>query len=154
MIDRSKGPAVTYYDGFVFERDGVYLCSKPDAFDYDDYSIGRTYSYMTGQWGHSEFPIFSASICKFIPKSNNPAYIIYALGQMSGSVRSYWPRGSNTTYEYLPGAYEQRGLLHLKKIRVVGEDLYVVGIQSQVFRRHNDKWEVFNQGMPQGRFQE
>ena len=149
MLDRSKGSAVSYYDGFVFFKNGVMLCAKPDALDYDDYCFGRTYDWENGSWGHSNLPFQCISACKFEPKSRKPSYIIYTLGQMSGSVQSYWPRGSNTTYEYLPGAKEQGGLLHLKQIRVIGEDLYVVGIQSQVFRRRKDKWEVFNQGLPQ-----
>lgn len=149
MIDRSKGPAVTYYDGYISASNDIGLCSKPDALDYDDYSIGRWYTCTNGAWGHLDFPFSPSSLCEVHPKSGQPAYIIYALGQMSGQVMSYWPRGSNTTYEFLPGAKEQGGLLHLKQIRAIGEDLYVVGIQSQVFRRRNDRWEVFSQGLPQ-----
>ncbi len=149
MIDRSKGPAVSYYDGYISARNDIGICSKPDALDYDDYALGRWYTCTNGKWGHLDFPFSPSSLCEFHPTSGQPAYIIYALGQMSGQVMSYWPRGSNTTYEWLPGAQAQGGLLHLKQIRVIGEDVYVVGIQSQVFRRHGKGWEVFNQGLPQ-----
>lgn len=149
MIDRKKGPAASYYDGFIVVKNGITVCAKPDALDYDDYSGGRIYSHAGVDWGHHDIPFLANSICASYPKSKNPAYIIYALGQMSGQVESYWAKGAKTTYEPLPGAKEKGGLLHLKQIRAIGEELYVVGIQSQIFCRRNDKWEVFNQGLPQ-----
>jgi len=138
---------MTYYDGCIFSKNIVVACSKLDSLDYDDYSHSNFVTYNKGNWGHEGIPFLVNSVCKFQPASRNPEYILYSLGLLSGAVQSYWPKGTNTTIEFLPGAKEQGGLLHLHQIRPIGDDLYVVGIQGQVYRRHQDKWVVFNQGL-------
>ena len=154
---KMKDPAVSYYDGCIVQRNVATLCGKFDFTEGDDYSLGCTYSYVADRkeysgWGHADLPFMARSICTYRPKTPAPAARAYcALGEMSGYVQMYWAKGVKVEMEMLPGADadgpDRIGLLHLHQIIQIEDDLYVAGIAGQVFRRHQGKWEVFNQGI-------
>jgi hypothetical protein len=150
--DKKKGPAVSYYDGAVLERNLLLIAGKLDYFDDDDYSHGRVFSHSQVRWGARDLPWSISSVCAYRPKGNAPAArASCSVGEMSGQVEIYWSKGVKIEHEMLPGADkhgpDRIGLLHLHQIIQIEDDLYVVGIDSQVFRRHQGKWEVFNQGI-------
>ena len=143
----ARSPAVSYYDAFILMKNGVVFFSKLDALEHDDYSHSRVFDWHNGRWGHRDIPFMVNSGIAVIPASKNPPYLVFSLGLMSGAVEVYWPKGAKIEYEFLPGASKERGLLHLQQIREIGDSLYVVGPDNQIFRRLNGKWEVYNQGV-------
>lgn len=158
----------TYSGGFVAGRNAVLFISKPDVMAHDDFSYGRLYTWVNGEWGHGHFPFTIASSLLSRNKAGAPPYFIYSLGLTSGAVEVSWPKGVKKEYEFLPGASENRGIPHLQQIKEIGGRLYVVGPKSQIFRRKAeisgrmssfkgaegkdfqgrlDQWELFNQGV-------
>ena len=154
---KKKGPAVSYYDGTFFERNKMALVGKLDFLDDDDYSHGRAFTWAKEQsrydgWGHGDLPWTASAVCIYRPNDATPASrATCCLGEMSGQVEVRWKGGIKTDLEMLPGADkhgpERIGLLHLHQIIQIEDDLYVAGSDSQVFRRHEGKWGVFNQGL-------
>jgi len=148
MTDKIKSPAVSFYDGCIIDKDIISMCGKLDFLDYDDYSHSRNYSFAHGTWGGEDLPFMTTSICAYRPKDPTPAArAMFTLAEMAGCVNYYWAKGVKRGIEMLPGAEKNGGLLHLMQIIQIGDDLFVVGIDSQVYRRHNGKWEVFSQGL-------
>lgn len=143
-----KNPTeLTYYDGAFLEADLIAFATKLDALDYDDYSHSRPTSYSSGRWGARDLPFSASSVCAYRTDRGPASRATCTLGSMSGCVELYWKGGVHSVTEFLPGAKEMGGLLHLKQIRQIGDDLYVVGSQGQVYRRHQNSWAVFNQGL-------
>lgn len=144
------GPAVTYYDGCIVESNFVALLGKLDAAAHDDYSHSRRFSFVDkssqGSWGSKNMPWMASSVCQYRPKDGKSSRATCTLGMMSGAVELGWKSGENDV-EFLPNAKKSGGLLHLKQIRQIGDDLYVVGGQGQIYRRHSNAWTVFNKGM-------
>jgi hypothetical protein len=144
------GPAISYYDGCVVESNFIALLGKLDVVAHDNYSHSRRFSYLgkssPASWGAKDMPWMANSICQYRPVVGKSSRATCTLGLMSGIVELGWKDAGNET-EFLPGAKELGGLLHLKQIRQVGEDLYVVGSRGQVYRRHQNSWIVFNQGL-------
>ena len=159
---------VSYYDAFISEKDVAILYSKLDVLSHDDHSHCRWFSWDHGKWGHRDLPFMVNSGTETYPKSKTPPYIIHSLGLMSGAVEVYHPMGKKIEYEFLPGATLDKGLLHLQQIKEIDGRLYVVGPDSQIFRRkveesstvitfegaqnkvfqgRMNQWEVFNQGV-------
>ncbi len=159
---------VSYYDAYIAEKNVCVFFSKLDVLSHDDYSHARMFSWANGGWGHRDMPFMISSAIRFEPKNRNPSYIIYSLGRKSGAVEAYYPKGVRTEYEFLPGATLDRGLPHLQQIKEIGGRLYIVGPNSQIFRRKQEEsqsttsfkgaqnknfharleqWEVFNQGV-------
>lgn len=138
---------LTYYDGAVLEPDLLVLATKLDALDYDDYSHSRPTSYSAGRWGARDLPFAASSVCAYRTKNGPAPRATCTLALMAGCVEIYWKGGVKSGTEFLPGAKEMGGLLHLKQIRQIGDDLYVVGSQGQVYRRHQNGWVAFNQGL-------
>ena len=152
--DRKNGPATSYYDGTIVERGLINFVGKLDLFEDDDYSHGRLYSWNEKQarWGAKDLPWSVSSVCIYRPKNGLPAIrASCSLGTMSGQIELFWKGGTKTDIEMLPGADkhgpERIGLLHLHQIIQIEDDLYVAGSDSQVFRRHEGKWGVFNHGL-------
>lgn len=147
MKNKTKSRAVSFYDGCVVDKDLICLCGKLDFLEYDDYSHSRTYIFGK-KWTGEDLPFMSSSICMYRPKNKTPAArAMCTLAEMAGCVDVYWSKGVKKGSEFLPGAKENGGLLHLQQIIQIGDDLYVVGSSSQVYRRHDDAWHIFNQGL-------
>lgn len=148
MKSKKISPAVSFYDGAVAARDIFIMCGKLDILEDDDYSHSRNYSFANNNWGGADLPFMTTSICMFYPKDPNPApRAMCTLAQMAGCVDFYWSKGVLKNVEMLPGARENGGLLNLQKIAQVGDDLYVVGAGSQVYRRAKGAWSVYNEGL-------
>ncbi|WP_192811315.1 hypothetical protein [Paracidovorax oryzae] len=164
----SQSIQVTYRDGFIARNNGVVLCSKLDGLDHDNHFHGRRFTWVNGDWGHSDIPFTVCSAVLTRPAGGNPSYLFNSLGLMSGAVEVCWPMAAKKEYEFLPGASQQRGLPHLQQIKEIEGRLYVVGPNSQIFRRKLsesgqpisfagaqgkmfsgklDQWEIFNQGV-------
>ncbi|MET3138554.1 hypothetical protein AAKU61_002924 [Undibacterium sp. GrIS 1.2] len=149
MTNKIKSPAVSFYDGAVIRKDAIFLCGKLDFLEYDDYSHSRNYILGSNNvWGGDDLPFMTTSVCVYRPKDPIPAErAMCTLAEMAGYVDFYWAKGVKVGVEMLPGAEEDDGLLHLQQIIQIGDDLYVVGSSSQVYRRHQNAWQVFNQGL-------
>ncbi|MFZ6675227.1 hypothetical protein [Undibacterium sp. Xuan67W] len=148
MNKKTISPAVSFYDGCVIARDRIWLCGKLDFLEYDDYSHSRSYSFGNNTWGGEDLPYMTTSVCVYRPKDPIPAErAMCTLAEMAGCVHFYWAKGVKRGIEMLPGAEEDGGLLHLQQIIQIGDDLYVVGSSSQVYRRHQNVWQIFNQGL-------
>lgn len=163
-----KYSSVSYYDAFIFKNNAFMLVSKLDALSHDDYSHARLYTWVDDVWGHDDYPfMINSSILEQTPL-REPSYLIHSLGLMSGAVEVRWPKGARKEYEFLPGASLDRGLPHLQQIKEIDRRLYVVGPDSQIFRRNlgpsdvlvnftgaqnkkfqgrMDQWELFNHGV-------
>lgn len=148
MNTKTKSPAVTFYDGCLADRDVILLCGKLDFLEVDDYSHSRNYSFKNNKWGGADLPFMTSSICTYRPANSVPSsFAMCTLAQMAGCVDFYWSGGVRKEVEALPGASDHGGLLNLQQIRQIGDDLFVVGSASQVFRRHDGTWTNFNQGL-------
>ena len=159
---------ISYYDAYIAEKNICVFFSKLDILEHDDHSHARMFTWVNGVWGHRDIPFMVNSAMRFQPINKTPPYIIHSLGLMSGAVEVYHPMGKKIEYEFLPGATLDKGLLHLQQIKEIDGRLYVVGPDSQIFRRkveesstvitfegaqnkvfqgRMNQWEVFNQGV-------
>ena len=148
MVKKLKSSGVSFYDGVMVKKNGILLCGKLDSLSYDDYSHSRNFIFIDGKWSGEDLPFMTSSICNYQPKEPFPASrAMCTLAEMAGGVHFYWSRSVKVGIEMLPGAEASGGLLHLQQIKQIGDDLYVVGSSSQVYRRHNGAWHIFNQGL-------
>ena len=120
---------ISFTRGFVFERSRIYVTAVVDDLNEHGVVHSLMLRWADGKWGHwlIEAGIVSHCVCS-IPNGR----LVFALSE-DGEIQV--ADGTNVRWESLASLRTRPGLGNLISIRLIGNSVYVVGMQRQVYRR-------------------
>lgn len=133
MMDDLEHAKLTFIDGAAVDQGEVELYL---ACSFTDINIGKSRMLLLrkdGKWGHHDVSTYARSV----DISNNP-FGFFALGKDGVvSIGSL----SQISFEFIDDAGTGAGKLgYVKRIKNIGENLYVCGDLHQVYQRKNGSW--------------
>jgi len=120
---------ISYTRGIIYDRSTIYVTAVIDELEKEDVDHALMLRWSDGKWDHwpIEGRIVSHCAC---PGPNGR--LIFALGE-DGQIQV--ADGSNLRWESLASLRTRSGLGNLTSIRQIGNAVYVVGMQRQVYKR-------------------
>lgn len=150
---KKKKMPVTFVHGCVFEKDFIYVAAILDSMHREDHHT-RIFVFddqeIEDKWVHRDLPDWRVtSVCIRSATSTRPR-MACALSE-NGDVEMTFVDGE--VIEKIPDAGllddNNPGYGYVRTIREIGTRLYVCGLSGQVYRRDEQGWSHFDQGLLQ-----
>jgi hypothetical protein len=152
-MKKKKAMAVTFTHGCVFERDFAYVAATLDSLHSED-RFTRVFVFddqkAEDKWVHHDLPDWKvASVCIRSATSVRPR-MACSISE-NGDVEMTFVGGE--IVEKIPDAGllddDSPGYGYVNAIREIGNRLYVCGFSGQVYRRDDQGWTHFDEGLLQ-----
>jgi hypothetical protein len=133
-LSAAQVPSVYFVDGCVIENDYIYVTSRRDDLDPEQYEESRLFFFDRGEWFSHELDWNVRSVCVRV---NAPLRQYCALS-IQGEVEYQTTDGA--VFEKIPGAGIRDGAGAMMEIREIGDSLFACGFGAQVYRRIGSGW--------------
>lgn len=137
---------LSYVTGWVFKKDLFFIASQIDELLEDDTSHTKMLQWSVGDWGHFmlDWPVVALN------GAIEPSFLKLFSMSPNGNIHiatdtGSWEHVEEHIDESIEGP-ERRGFL--RSMRMIGKNLYVTGMQRQVYQRIDEaKWQRMDQGI-------
>ena len=138
--DDDEIEAPYYVDGCVIAKEHVYIASKFESMDEEDYDFTRMVTYREGEWFAHDLEWDVRSVCCWREKGKWTTCALSTRGDV------YLRTENSFSIERIPEAGAD-GLGALTQVRSIGGSLYACGFNGQVYRRESKGWVHFDAGL-------
>ena len=135
--------SVHFADGCVIEKDYIYVASKLDELDPEEYDFSRLYFFDGGGggWVHHDLEWDVRSVCLRLGATKRQCCALSLQGDVE------FQQVGSATIEKIAGAGTVDGAGAMSEIREVGTDLVTCGYGAQVYHRAKRGWVSIAQGL-------